>query len=265
MVHSPRIPASCVRVSATVSLSASADSRAAAPRRSRLLLAGIGAYIVLACAAAYSGRGWLAAAAVFVLAGAIASPALRRPSPIAWLAWLALGALLGVLAQRGAARLALDALPILVNAALCALFGSTLRRGREPLVSRFVAIIEGPERAAQPRVARYTRGLTWLWAVLLGTQALLLAYVLVFAPDGISAAFGGPVARALAAPGWNLYLHVGSYALVPLVFVCEYAFRRVHLAELQHPSLPTFIARVVQRWPALLQGLAADAARERVQ
>lgn len=252
-------------MSASVSLPAPADPSIAAPRRSRLLLGGVGAYIVLALAAAYSGRAWIGALAVFVLAGALLSPALRRAHRTAWLGWLALGAGLAGLAARGEVRLALDALPILVNGALCALFATTLRHGREPLISRFVAIIEEPERAAQPRVARYTRQLTWLWAILLGAQAALLAILFAFAPEGVSAAFGGPVVAAFGAPAWRLYLHAGSYALVPLVFVCEYLFRRVYLADLPHPSLPIFVARVVQRWPALLHGLAVDAARERAR
>lgn len=237
----------------------------AMPRRSRVLLAGVVGYVVLALAASYSGRAWLGALAVFVLAGALLSPALRRRRVAAWLGWLALGALLGTLAVHGVVQLALDALPVLVNAALSALFGSTLGRGREPLIARFVAIIEGPARAAQPRVARYTRQLTWLWALLLGAQALLLAFLLGFAPDGICAALGGASIAALGAAGWRLYLHAGSYALVPIVFVLEYAFRRWHLAEFPHPPLPTFVARVVQRWPALLHSLASDTARERAR
>jgi len=235
----------------------------ATPRRPRVLLAGVVAYVALASAAWYSGEPWPGALAVFVLAGAVLWPALRRAHAAAWLGWLGLGALLAALAARGEASLALDALPILVSAGLCALFASTLRRGRQPLIARFVAILESPERAAQPRVARYTQRLTMLWAILLGAQALLLAFVLGFAPGGVSAALGGPSIAALDARGWRLYLHAGGYALVPVVFVLEYAFRRVHLRDLPHPSLPAFVARVVQRWPALLHGIAADAARER--
>ena len=252
-------------MSGSVSLPVPVDPPAAPARRSRLLLAGIAAYVALALAASYSGRAWIGALAVFVLAGALLSRALRRRSAAAWSGWLALGALLAAMSAHGEARLALDALPVLVNAALCVLFASTLRAGREPLITRFVAIVEGPERAAQPRVARYTRRLTWVWTTLLGAQATLLALVLGFAPDGLAAAFGGPALAAFGAHGWRLYLHAGSYLLVPVVLVVEYAFRRAHLRELPHPSLPTFVARVVQRWPALLHGLAADAARERAR
>ncbi|MGN6518089.1 MAG: xanthomonadin biosynthesis protein [Dokdonella sp.] len=242
-----------------MSLPAPAASSETPVRRSRLLLAGLAAYFVLALAAWSSGRAWLAALAVFVLASALLSPALRRRSAGAWGAWLALALLLGLLAVRGEGLLALDALPILVNAALCALFASTLRDGREPLIARFIAIIESRERLAVPRVAAYARQLTWAWALLLGAQASALGVVLCLVPGGVFAAFGATSPAAFAAPGWRWYLHVGGYALVPLVLVLEYAYRRVHLRGVPHAPLPLFIARVVQRWPALLQGIVADA------
>ncbi|HEY6943068.1 hypothetical protein, partial [Dokdonella sp.] len=243
-----------------MSLPAPAASSITPARRSRLLLAGVAAYVLLAFAASYSGRAGLAALAVFVLASALLSPALRRHSVAAWSAWLALALLLGLLAERGEGGLALDALPILVNAALCALFAGTLRRGREPLIARFIAILEGRDRLALPRVAAYARGLTWAWALLLGIQACVLAAILCVVPGGVLAAFGAsPPAAVFAAPAWRVYLHAGGYALVPLVFVLEYAYRRVHLRDVPHAPLPLFVARVVRRWPALLASLAAEA------
>lgn len=246
-------------MSVPVSLPAPAVTPETPARRSRLLLAGVAVYFLLALAAWSSGRGGLAALAVFVLASALLSPALRRCSLAAWGAWGALALLLGLLAARGEGLLALDALPILVNAALCALFASTLRHGREPLIARFIAILESPERLALPRVAAYARRLTWAWALLLGAQACVLGAILGLVPGGVFAALGATPPAAFAAPGWRWYLHVGGYALVPLVLVLEYAYRRVHLRGVPHAPLPLFIARVVRRWPVLLQGIAADA------
>ena len=230
-------------------------------RRSRLLVAGVLAYIVLATLASSSGYGGLAAFALFVLVGALLSPALRRRSVAAWCAFAGAAPPLALLAASGEGLLALDALPVLVNAALCALFAGTLRRGREPLIARFIAILEGRERLALPRVAVYARNLTRVWALLLGLQACLLGATFCLMPGGLFAAFDWPVPALFALPGWRLYLHVGGYALVPLVLVIEYAYRRWHLRGIEHPSLPRFVARVVQRWPALLHSLAADAMR----
>jgi uncharacterized membrane protein len=221
-------------------------------------MAGVVAYVVLALAAWISGRAWLASLAVFILASALLSPALRRRSIVAWLGWIVLALVLGLLAEHGEGRLALDALPILVNAALSAVFASTLVRGREPLIARFIAILEGPQRLALPRVAAYARSLTWAWALLLGLQALALAAVLCLVPGGLFEAFGLPRSDAFAAPGWRLYLRIGGYMLVPLVLALEYAYRRWHLRGLPHPSLPAFIARLVHSWPALLRSLGND-------
>lgn len=232
-------------------------------RRPRLLVGGVLAYLVLAVLASSSGRGGFAALALFVLVGALLSPALRQRSVAAWCAWIGAAFVLGLLARSGEGLLALDALPILVNAALCALFASTLRHGREPLIARFIAILEGRERLALPRVTTYARNLTGVWALLLGLQACVLGAIFCLAPAGLFATFGWPAPALFAQPGWRLYLHVGGYALVPLVLVLEYAYRRWHLRELDHRSLPHFVARVVQRWPALLHSLAADAGRSR--
>jgi hypothetical protein len=78
-------------------------------------------------------------------------------------------------------------------------------------------------------------------------------------PDGVLAAFGVAPARWATAPAWATYLHVGGYALVPIVFVAEYAFRRWHLRGIAHPPLAQFAHRAITRWPMLLHSLAADA------
>jgi hypothetical protein len=225
--------------------------------RPRLLIAGLLVYAVLAVASLLSGRAWIAALAVFVLTSAVLAPALRRGRVLAWLAWLAVSALLAWLARRGEGEWALDMLPIIVNAALCVLFARTL--DSQPLVARFVEIVEGRERLAMPRVAGYARAVTWVWAVVLGAQALLLTVVICLVPGGVLSALGLPV--LLAAPGWRVYLHVGGYAGVVALLGLEYAFRRWYLRDLPHLSLPVFLANLVRRWPALLQSLAADAAR----
>jgi uncharacterized membrane protein len=245
----------------SVTLPASADPSTPSTQRSRLLVCGVLAYVALAAFALSSGRGAFAALALFVLVGALLSSALRRRSVAAWIAWCAAAHVRGLVAASGEGLLALDALPIFVNVALCALFAGTLRRGREPLIARFIAILEGRERLALPRVATYARNLTRAWALLLGLQACVLAVIFCLAPGGLFAAFDWPTPALFALRGWRAYLHVGSYALVPLVLVLEYAFRRWHLREVEHPPLPRFVARVVQRWPALLHSLATDTTR----
>ena len=235
-------------------------TQAAPARRSRVVVCGIVVYVALALAALLSGRAWLGGLAAFILIGVILLPHLRRPSALAWLLWLGIAAILIVLARRGESHLALDAMPALVNALLCALFARSLRRGREPLIARIIAIIEGPQRLADRGVAAYARGLTLAWALLLGAQALLLALLAAAAPGGLFTLAG--LASPLAGSGWRWYAHLGSYALVAAFLLIEYAWRRWHLRHIRHLPLAQFLGRLVQRWPALLLHLLAETPRK---
>jgi uncharacterized membrane protein len=223
----------------------------------RVLLPAYGALLLLAFV---SGRAWLDELAAFALVSAFLWPALRRRNVLAWCGWIALGAALLLLGLRGQGVLGLALLPILVNAALCRLFARTLARGREPLIARVIRILEGPARLALPRVAGYARALTLAWALLLGTQALVLSLLLAcLVPDGLLATSGVAPPLALDGAGVRGYLYAGSYAVVPGFLALEYAFRRWYLRGLPHDPLPRFIARLAHCWPALLRGLAEDA------
>lgn len=221
----------------------------------------LAAYAALVLAAFLTGNLWLDAAAALVLVTLLLSPALGRGSAIGWLLWLLGAAGFVWLAVRGNGRLALDAMPVFVNAALCGLFARTLRRGREPLIASIIEVLEGAERLALPRVAGYARGLTQAWAWLFGAQAMLLALIVLCAvPDGLLASFA--VAPPIAVPaGWRWYLHLGSYALFLGFMVGEYTFRRWYLRHIPHAPLPLFITRLARRWPALVRRFADDAAR----
>lgn len=229
-------------------------------RRSRLVVCGIAVYVVLALVALLSGRAWLGELAAFILVGVVLLPQLRRARALAWLLWLALAALLVVLARQGEGHLALDAVPTLVNALLCAFFARSLRQGRQPLIARIIAVIEGPQRLADRGVATYARGLTLAWALLLGSQAVLLAALAAAAPGGVFTLAG--LESPLGGGGWRWYAHLGSYALVAAFLLIEYAWRRWHLRHVAHLSLTQFLGRLVQRWPALLLDLLAETRRK---
>lgn len=245
----------CVHVSTPTSVPASSSDASPAPA-SRAFAYGLLAYAALALAGWITGLTWLDVLAAFALVTLFLLPGLRDRSAGAWLAWLASGAVLGLLAARGEGRFALDLMPALVNAILCSLFVRTLRHGREPLIARFIGVIEGPDRLAMPGVAAYARGLTVAWVLLFGLQALALALLAALLPNGPLAAAGW-IAPAHAA-AWRWYLHLGSYLVVCAFLVLEYAWRRWHLRHVPHLALPRFLARLARRWPSLLRSLANE-------
>lgn len=189
-------------------------------------------------------------------------PGLRRRSVVAALLWAIAAFGIAALAVTGRGELALDFMPVMVNAALCVLFARTLAEGDEPLIARVIAVLESPERLALPRVAGYARVLTRAWALLLGAQAMLLALLIFCAvPDGLLASLGVQPPLAITGHGWRWYLHLGSYATVLAFLVAEYAFRRWYLRDIPHVSLPVFVTRLVRRWPALARSVMNDVAR----
>ncbi len=258
MLHSPPSSPSCLRAISSVSASAPTSPLPLAPAlRARALACGIAAYVLLLVAALATGNGWLDAAAALAFVTLLLSPGLLRRHAVAWSLWLLAAAGVGMLAARGHGRLALDLLPVFINLALGALFARTLAPGRIALIAAIIDVIEGPERLALPRVASYARGLTWAWSLLFGVQAVvLLALIACQVPDGLLASFGVAPPVALAAAGWGLYVHLGSYAVVIGFLIAEYAFRRHYLGHIPHAPLAQFIAHLARGWPALVRRFA---------
>ena len=228
---------------------------AALPPRPRGLPLLLLAYPLLAIAGALTHRQAYSLAAIVLLLTLLLWPALRTRRPLPWLCWLALTVGMLGLALRGWAALVLGAVPVLVNALLAWWFGRSLRTQRQPLVSQIIELVEGADRLAQPGIARYARQLTWFWASLLAVQAIVLGVLLACAvPGGVLVTLG--VAPPLAVPaGWAQgYEHLGAYALLGVVFVLEYLFRRWHLRHLSHARLHDLLLRTAVRWPQLLRG-----------
>lgn len=216
--------------------------------------------VLLACAAlALAGgllqRHVLSLAAVLLLLLAWLPTLWRRRSTGALLAWAALALLMLVPAMLGHVQLALMALPVVCLGGSGWFFARTLRCGREPLISRFVRLVEGEARLALPGVAAYTRGVTLFWASLLGTLAVVsLAIALLAQPGGWLAALG--LRAPFALPGSLLawYPEAGCWAVLLAAFAGEYLFRRWHLRAIPHPDPRQFVGQLVRCWPALLQG-----------
>ena len=115
----------------------------------------------------------------------------------------------------GAPYVLLVAPPILINAALACLFGSTLLPGRDPFISRFARMEQGTLPAD---LARYTRRLTWIWTLLFTAMAATALALALFG--------------SLAA--WSTFTNVVTYTLVAVFFAGEHAYRRVRYRQYRH-------------------------------
>lgn len=212
------------------------------------------AYPLLAIAGALTHRQIFPLAALLLLLTAVMLPRLqtRRAGP--WLVWLGVLVALLLLSLYGFAGLLLEAVPVLINALLACWFGSTLGTS-EPLVARFIVAIEGADRLSQPGVTRYARQLTWFWTLLLATQAVVLAVLLLCAEhSGLLARFG-IVSPLLVSDRWaTAWLHVGGYVLLGAAFLLEYGYRRWRLRHLSHPGLHDMLLKLALHWPQLVHG-----------
>ena len=224
------------------------------PDSRRYVLLLLLAYPVLAIAGVITQKQIFPLLALALLFTALLLPRLFALRVLPWLVWLAGLVGLCLLSWAGWADVVLEAVPVLICAALAYWFGRTLRTG-EPLVAQFIVALEGAERLAEPGVPRYARQVTWFWTLLLAGQALLLMVLLLCGPqDGILTRFG--VASPLHLPQrWvSAWLHVGGYAWIAAAFLLKYSYRRWRLRHLVHPSFARMLSQLVLRWPQLLRG-----------
>lgn len=221
--------------------------------RRHLALPFLLAYPVLSIAGAWLHQDRLSIAAVCVLLTSMGILMPRRQQPLTIVLWLVLTLPMLAAIVSGHAALALDAVPVVFNAALAWLFGHTLAAGEQPLIARIIAIIEGPERLALRGVASYARRLTLFWALLLGSQALiLLLLALCVVPGGVLASLGMASPWPLTPDQVAWYTRVGSYLVPALTMVLEYVWRRWYLRHIPHTSAREFATRMAACWPQLL-------------
>ena len=105
--------------------------------------------------------------------------------------------------------------PVLIDLALCWLFGRTLRRGAEPLITSFARHAHAGD--LPPDIPAYTRRVTLVWTLLFAAMAAAAAGL---------AAFGSERA-------WTFFVYVASPALVAALFLGEFTWRRVRFRH--HP------------------------------
>ena len=107
---------------------------------------------------------------------------------------------------------------ICTSAALALLFGRSLVAGREPLCSRFAAMVRGP---LQPPVARYTRQVTVAWTIFFAAMIVASTLLFLLSPIGV----------------WSAFANLLTIPLVALMFIVEYAVRRRVLPDLPRTNI----------------------------
>jgi uncharacterized membrane protein len=180
---------------------------------------------------------WTAVHAVDFRAGPLLAlaPLLLLVCAIVWRKSRAAGLLSVLLVSVGVIELAsarqLDLKPfypaphIAIYLLLLWFFGRTLRRGREPLVTRIARHEHG---ILPPEIARYTRQVTWAWCAFFALMAAASVLLFAFAPLRV----------------WSWFANVLNIPLLLLMFVVEYAFRLLRFPDFTHASFFTAIRAV---------------------
>lgn len=170
----------------------------------------------------------LALAGLLALMAAVLFQPLRRAHPGAWLGFIGTALALWLLTRTGAARLAIYLPSLAIPAALGWLFGSTLREGREPLISGFARLARGGVLA--PDLQHYTRRLTQVWTLMFALMVVTALSLILL--DRIA--------------WWSLVTNVLNYLLIGLLFAVEYAYRRWRFPHHHHPGFVDHIRAIAR-------------------
>lgn len=180
------------------------------------------AYPLIVHASILSPEPWLKWLAIAVLSALPLYPMLRARRWWAWLALFAAFAACAGLVMLSASRFLLYLPPVLIPLSLLALFGSSLRTGREPLISKIARFERG---TLTEELARYTRRLTLLWSLLFAALAISAIVLAIAAPPRV----------------WSLATNFIHYFVIGAAFAGEYAYRRWRFRHLPHAG---FIANL---------------------
>ena len=169
-------------------------------------------------------------------------------------ALLALGvSLLGLwwIAQTRYALMPLLAPPVVFITLAGWLFGRTLIKGRVPLITRIVeALYAQAGMPMTPDLYRYTRQLTFAWALLLALLAVInLLLALCAVPDGVLAQLGHVPPVSVTSAQWSLFANVLNYGIVGGFFVVEYLLRKSRFPQRPYRNVLEFGQQMARLGP----------------
>ncbi len=136
--------------------------------------------------------------------------------------------------------------PVLFPWLVAWFFARTLRAGQVPLISRIVSALEqcAPADLA-PGLKAYTRGLTRLWALLLGGIGFAnLVLGLIAVPDGLLMQLGYRPPVTVSQVAWSWFANLLDYGLAGLLFVVEYLVRMRLFPDRPYRDFPDFARRL---------------------
>jgi uncharacterized membrane protein len=190
-------------------------------------------------AAVLSGRSLAIAAALALVSFLwgwflLAEPRRRRERLAGWALSYVVPALVLFFHAEVAVRVLMIGYPVLFYLALSWVFASTLRSGKEPLISMIARIERG---RLTPEVVTYTRRLTLVWALFFAGLAAETIVLARFAPIEV----------------WSLFANVLNDVFTLAFFVLEYAYRRYRFRHLPHPGPIELLRKVARNWSVAKQ------------
>lgn len=180
------------------------------------------AYPVLVHLAVIWPRPWLEWLALAVLCALPLYGALRTGRIWAWAVLVVALTASAMIVQWHGTHWVLLLPPVAIPLSLLFVFGSSLRAGQQPMVTRFALLARG---SLPPDLERYTRAVTVLWTVVFVILTLSAVLLPVFA------------SREL----WSLATNFLHYLLIGGVFVAEYAWRRWRFRHYEHPGFLAYL------------------------
>lgn len=118
------------------------------------------------------------------------------------------------------------AAPVAINVVLLGAFGSTLRRGSEPMIERFARLTV---HDLQPGEQRWCRGWTVVWCAFFAMNASTAAALALWAPLS----------------WWTVYNGLIAYLLMGVLFAAEYVPRKRKFGRLGGHPLDRVLAKLI--------------------
>jgi uncharacterized membrane protein len=191
----------------------------------RILL--FAAYTIASHLSAVAATPWLQSASLIALVACLLYPFLKNGSIVAWLGFAAFAAVIAWIHPVLAFYLPY-VLSFALQIAVLHVFASSLLPGRTPLASRIAAMVHGP---LPPAIASYTRGVTWLWALIITGIMATSLFLVATGPRNL----------------WSEFVNFYIYLIIAAVLLGEYAYRRVRFRMLEQPGFIEYLRLLTRR------------------